>query len=235
MRVEAAGAELHVTEQGTGDAVVLVHGMAATAADWDATALPGRVIAYDRRGYGTSGAPEPYTRTTASEQAEDLAAVVRALDAAPAVLVGADVGALAVLDVLLRHHGLAKAAVLIDPPLYAFVPEATLALSDERALLEDALRSGGGAHAVEAWLGPDADPVRAARASATPRAFFADYGALATLALTRGELRAIDVPLRVVTSQGAPPHVAAAAAALVDVAPAASAAGTLRDALSALA
>jgi pimeloyl-ACP methyl ester carboxylesterase len=234
MRVEAAGAELHVTEHGTGDAIVLVHGMAAAAADWDTTALPGRVIAYDRRGYGTSGAPEPYTRTTVNEQAEDLAAVVRALDAAPAILVGADLAALAVLDVLLRHTGLARGAVLLDPPLFAFVPEATEALSDERAMLEDALRSRGGAYAVEAWLGPDAGPARVARATATPRAFFADYGALATLPLTRSGLRSIEVPLRVVTSPGAPPHVAAAAAALLDVAPAASAAPTVAEAVAGL-
>ena len=64
----------------------------------------GRVITYDRRGYGGSTAPEPYTRTTVNEQAEDLAALVGGLDAAPALLVGADFGALVVLDVLLRHR-----------------------------------------------------------------------------------------------------------------------------------
>jgi pimeloyl-ACP methyl ester carboxylesterase len=38
--------------------------------------VSGRVIAYDRRGYGESGVPQPYTGTTVSEQAEDLAALV---------------------------------------------------------------------------------------------------------------------------------------------------------------
>ena len=58
-------------------AVVLVHGMSGTA--WPLDALEGRVVAYDRRGYGDSGAPEPYVQTTVHEHAEDLAALVRAL------------------------------------------------------------------------------------------------------------------------------------------------------------
>ena len=62
-------------------------------------------MTYDRRGYGGSGAPEPYERTTIHEQAEDLAALVAALGAAGAVGVGADLGALVVLDVLRRHQG----------------------------------------------------------------------------------------------------------------------------------
>ena len=37
----------------------------------------------------------------------------------------------------------ARAAVLVDPPAYMFVPEATEALSEQRAALEDELRAGG--------------------------------------------------------------------------------------------
>ncbi|HEV2061849.1 MAG TPA: alpha/beta fold hydrolase, partial [Solirubrobacteraceae bacterium] len=108
---------------GDGPSVVLVHGMAATRGVWGTLDdLGGRVIAYDRRGYGDSSAPEPYTRTTVNEQAEDLAALIAALEAAPALLVGEDFGALVVLDVLLRHRALARAAVLVHPPLHQFSP-----------------------------------------------------------------------------------------------------------------
>ena len=62
--VEGAGVELAYEETGTGPAVVLVHGMADDRAAWPAE-IPGlRTIAYDRRGYGESSAPEPYDRTT---------------------------------------------------------------------------------------------------------------------------------------------------------------------------
>lgn len=235
MKVEGAGVELNVAVRGEGPAVVVVHGMGGSADDFDIPAARGRVVTYERRGYGSSSAPEPYTRTTVNEQAEDLADVIRALEAAPALLVGADLGALAIIDVLLRHRGLARAAVLIDPPLYAFVPEATEALSDERALLEDALRHAGPASAVVAWLGSDVDDARRERAAGSARAFFADYGAVATLPLTRAELRSIDVPLRVVTSEGARPHVIAAARALLEVSGSAVASASLADALDELA
>src|SRR5215210_6203795 len=83
--VEAAGVELAYRELGEGDAVLLVHGMADDAAGWedvvDALSDRARVIAYDRRGYGRSGAPDPYQRTTVQEQAQDAAALLRALDA----------------------------------------------------------------------------------------------------------------------------------------------------------
>jgi pimeloyl-ACP methyl ester carboxylesterase len=165
---------------------------------WPLDLLVGRVIAYDRRGYGHSGAPEPYTRTTASEHAEDLVALVRALDAVPATLVGADFGALAVLDVLLRHPTVARGAVLVDPPTYMFVPDATEALSEERRALEDELR-GGGPEAVERQRGR-----------------IADFGAIASLPLTHAGLASIGVPVAIVLSPRARPHDAAAAEALLD-------------------
>jgi pimeloyl-ACP methyl ester carboxylesterase len=202
---------LAYAERGRGAPVVLVHGMGTGAGAWapvvEALAPAARVIVYDRRGYGTSVAPEGYGSTTVPEQGEDLAALVRALDAAPAVLGGIDFGALACLDVLLRHPELARAAVLVAPPLLALVPEATDALAAERIALEERLREGGPRAAMEAWLGHASD--------ADPAAFFADYGGLASLPVSRRELRAIAQPVAVLAPSGAPPHVAAAAAALV--------------------
>src|SRR5215207_2031973 len=120
--VEGAGVQLAYEERGEGPGVVLVHGMASSAADLLHLAEPleaeARVVAYDRRGYGASGAPEPYERTTVNEQAEDLAALLRATGTAPAVAFAVDLGALAVLDVLRRHAGLVCAGVLVDPPLF---------------------------------------------------------------------------------------------------------------------
>jgi pimeloyl-ACP methyl ester carboxylesterase len=136
--IEGAGVELAYRESGSGPAVVLVHGMAADRESWPAEPAGARTIAYDRRGYGSSGAPEPYDRTTVAEQAEDLAALVGRLGADPAVAAGADFGALVVLDVLKRHPGRLRAAVLVDPPVFQLV-DALEALAAERAALEDAL------------------------------------------------------------------------------------------------
>lgn len=227
--VLGAGVELLYEERGHahagGAAVLLVHGLAS---DHEAM-LPlagelagaARVIAYSRRGYGGSDMPEPYDGTTVAEQAEDAAAVLRALGAGGAVAVGDGFGALIVIDLLRRHPGLVRAAVLSDAPLFAFVPEATRELAEERVLIEEAVFAGGPRAGVEAWLGGCARGPALERALAAHRAFFADYAGLASLPLTRGELRSIAEPAVVVTGPASPSHVVAAADALAALLPAA--------------
>lgn len=219
--VEGAGVELAVSERGAGPAVLFVHGLMAGADGWrpalEALAPVARAIAYDRRGHGSSGAPDPYRRTTVAEQAEDAAALLRGLGATPALLCGADLGALVCLDLLRRHPDLVRGAVLIAPPLYAFVPQATEVLAAERARLELALRESGPGAAVAAHRGVEAAQVGSAREQ---RAFFADYAALASWPVTRRELRAIAVPVAVLEGEDPPPHVRAAVEALVGLLPA---------------
>jgi pimeloyl-ACP methyl ester carboxylesterase len=223
---EGAGVSLSYVEQGAGPTVLLVHGIAEDAAEWDPAlrglAAPVRAIAYDRRGYGSSEAPEPYERTTVNEQAEDAAALLRALDAAPAVLCGREFGALVCLDLCLRHRGLVAGAVVQDPPVFAFSAQATDALAEERVRLEEALRDGGPERAVDVFLdarGEPPDSERRARARRVHRAVFADYGGLATWPVTRRELRALDVPLVVQSSPRAAHHARAAAESLAGLVP----------------
>ena len=226
--IEGAGVELHYAERGDGPALLIVHGMASDAAMWepalDALADAGaRAIAYDRRGYGASGAPQPYAATTIQEQAQDAGSVLEALDAAPALLVGDGFGALVVLELLVRRPELVRAAVLADPPLHAFVPAATEALAAERGLLEDGLRAGGRAAAIRAWLGDAtaADPARAERAVAAQLGFFADYAGQSSWSPSRRELRAFGAPVIVLTGARTAGHVLAAADALAALLPAA--------------
>jgi pimeloyl-ACP methyl ester carboxylesterase len=239
--VEGAGVELHVTERGDGPAVLLVHGLAsdgeALAPAAEALARAGaRALVYDRRGYGASGAPEPYEGTTVEEQAEDAAALVLALDAAPAVVAGDGFGALVALDLAKRHGALVAGLVLANPPLFAFVPEATEALAAQRAEIAAAVRAGGPPAGVERWLGGRVAAPELDRARAAHRAFFADYAGLASWPVTRRELRALGAPAVVVTGPGSPPHIVAAADALTALLPAARRAhdGELAGAAAAL-
>jgi hypothetical protein len=101
--------------------------------------------------------------------------------------------------------------VLRDPPLFAFVPAATEALGKQREALGRALAEGGPPAAVDAWLGGRVEGPALERARAAHRAFFADYAGLATLSLTRAQLRAIDVSVAVVTGLFSPPTIVAAA------------------------
>jgi len=223
--VEGAGVPLAVVERGAGPPVLLVHGIASDAQAMapiaEALAGDARVIAYDRRGYGASGMPEPYQGTTVHEQAEDAAHVLRGLDAAPAVAAGDGLGALVVLDLLTRHRALIRAAVIRDPPLFMLVPEATEALAAERAEIAEAVRAGGPPAGVQAWLGARAGGEALERAKAAHRAFFADYAGLASWPASRRGLRALDAPAVVLTGPGSPPAIVAAADALAALMPAA--------------
>jgi pimeloyl-ACP methyl ester carboxylesterase len=221
--VEGAGVALNVVERGAGPAVLLVHGIASDAQALgpvaEALAPQARVIAYDRRGYGDSGAPEPYHGTTVEEQAEDAAALLRALDPGPALVCGDGFGALVALDLAKRHRQLVAGVVLSNPPLFMFVPEATEQLAAQRAELEEAMRSGGPQAGVEAWLGGRVEGEALERAKAAHRAFFADYAGLASWPASRRELRALDVPAVVLTGPWSPPHIVAAAEALAGLLP----------------
>jgi pimeloyl-ACP methyl ester carboxylesterase len=221
--VEGAGVALNVVERGSGPAVLLVHGIASDAQALgpvaEALASQARVIAYDRRGYGDSGAPEPYHGTTVEEQAEDAAALLRALGPGPALVCGDGFGALIALDLAKRHRPLVAGAVLSNPPLFMFVPEATEQLAAQRAELEEAMRVGGPEAGVEAWLAGRVEGEGLERAKAAHRAFFADYAGLASWPASRRELRALDVPAIVLTGPWSPPHIVAAAEALAGLLP----------------
>jgi pimeloyl-ACP methyl ester carboxylesterase len=222
--VDGAGVSLAYREQGTGEPVLLVHGMADDARAWAptlATLAPHvRAIAYDRRGYGSSGAPVPYERTTIHEQTEDAVALLDALDAGPAVIVGVDIGGLIAVDLLLRHATRVRGAVLVDPAAYALALGVNEALSAERIELEEKVRDGGPAAAVESYVAArGADPERVQRAREAPLSMFADYAALATLPLQRRELRRIEAPVVVLDGPAPPAHARAASDALANAVP----------------
>lgn len=221
--VEAIGVRLAYVQRGAGANVLLIHGLAADAGTLapllEALAPHARTIAYDRRGYGASEAPPVYERTTVEEQGEDAAALLRGIDAAPAVIYGDGFGALVALDLLKRHPGSVSAAVLHDPPLYAFVPAATEALSAQLEALRRALARGGPEAAVQAWLAGRLEGEALRRVSAAHRAFFADYAGLSTLSLSRAELRAVSVPVAVVTGARTPAAIDAAADAIARLVP----------------
>jgi pimeloyl-ACP methyl ester carboxylesterase len=213
--VEGAGIPLAVDVSGAGPDVLLLHGMGQTRHAWPP--VPGaRTIAYDRRGYGDSGAPEPYRATTVAEQAQDALAVLEALDAGPVVAAASDFAALIVLDLLMRHPDAVGAAVLIDPSAFPLVPAATEALSQEAAQLRADLAEGGAPEAIARFRAARGLP---AAPAGSARAFFADLGGQATLELTRHTLAPIDAPVTILVREQAAGHVRAAAAALAELLP----------------
>ena len=209
--VEAGGVALAVDDRGDGPPVVFVHGTAASRSTWreviDELGDDARSIAYDRRAYGDSGAPQPYTGTTVNEQADDLAELLEALGVTEAVVVGHALGAMIGLETLMRFPHSFRAAVLIDPPVLWLSPRGPEVVGDLRDAIEQGARDGGPGGAVEGYLehvaGPDAlelyGPERAAAARGDARAFAADLPAGPSWAARRRELRAVTAPVSIVT------------------------------------
>jgi pimeloyl-ACP methyl ester carboxylesterase len=173
-----------------------------------------RTIAYDRRGWGRSGAPEPYLRTTVQEQSEDAARLLETADASAAVLCGAGLGAVVALDLLLRRPELARGAVLIEPPLMAFAEEATELLSEDGGALRQAVHDGGPGAGVELYLlgeltalGAGAERLpRALSAPARdrPLTLFAELAAVPSWSLPLAELAHNRIAVRVVVAESTP-------------------------------
>ena len=113
------GRRLHVREWGKaeGTPIVFIHGWSQNHLCWahqydSALADEFRLIAYDLRGHGMSDAPlDAAHYTDASLWADDLAAVIEALDLERSVLVGWSYGAFVIFDYI-RRHGQGQVAAI---------------------------------------------------------------------------------------------------------------------------
>jgi pimeloyl-ACP methyl ester carboxylesterase len=121
--------DLFFTDEGDGLPVLLLHGWACDSHDWSwqipALLAGHRVIALDHRGHGRSSAPAGSYRPQVL--ADDAAALLRHLEAGPAVVVGHSMGTVVSSALAVRHPELVRALVLVDP-VYN-VGDATVATS----------------------------------------------------------------------------------------------------------
>jgi pimeloyl-ACP methyl ester carboxylesterase len=113
---EVDGAQLAYKVDGQGAALVLVHAGIADMRMWDPLAAlldhRYRVVRYDMRGHGET----TYTAGESSD-ADDLGALLTALDIDACTLVGASFGGLVALDFASKHPERVERLVLLDPPL----------------------------------------------------------------------------------------------------------------------
>lgn len=118
-RVPVNGVELYYEGHGSaGDPVVLVHGSWVDHTSWDGI-VPGlsqalQVVSYDRRGHGTSSlGPRP---SPVRNDAEDLAALLAALDHYPAHVVGHSYGATVALRLAVDRPEMVRSLAIHEPP-----------------------------------------------------------------------------------------------------------------------
>lgn len=131
--VEVNGVSLYYEEWGAGEPVVCIHGTGSSTALWrDAAAelgSRGRAIVYDRRGFSRSERPEPFV-TDVHRQADDAAALIDRLGAAPAIVVGRSHGGEIAVDLALRYPGCVRALALLEGGGLSLSPTLTTWLSE---------------------------------------------------------------------------------------------------------
>ncbi len=113
------GAVLHYEERGSGPPLLLVHGTGGYADLWspvlDGLARTYRVIAYDRRGFARSS-PAPHGGL--ADHTRDAAALLNALGASPATVVGWSGGGVIALDLAASFPDCVAALVLAEPAVH---------------------------------------------------------------------------------------------------------------------
>jgi pimeloyl-ACP methyl ester carboxylesterase len=210
--IQAGTTKLYHEVRGSGPAL-LITGGTGDAGEWThlapTLAEECTVVTYDRRGMSRSPRPDGWTATSMAEAADDAAALLRALDLTPAVVVGHSGGASAACSLVVRHPQVVRHAVLYEPPLLAMAPEALVA--GLRAVIEQAMAEGGPRHAMEAFIRGNAgdevadqwfeslDPSGRDRILDNGAVFFPiELPAFAAFIPNRNRMQASGVPLSVV-------------------------------------
>ncbi len=126
-QIEANGVRLYYEEQGRGAPILGIHGTGSSAMLWS-EAVPvlatlGRVIVYDRRGCTRSERPLPFSAGVGTH-VDDAAALLGALSAGPAIVIGRSYGGAVAIQLALRYPERVRALVLLEAFIGSLVPEA---------------------------------------------------------------------------------------------------------------
>ena len=138
--INLANIRLYYEEHGRGAPILCIHGTSSSALVWggavDELARLGRVIVYDRRGCTRSQRPDPYLTTSVPEHADDAAALLDALQATPAVVIGRSYGGEVAIDLVLRYPDRVRALVLLEAAILSLSPGAQKYHDDLHARLK---------------------------------------------------------------------------------------------------
>ena len=124
---DVPGARLHTEVRGDGPVLLLIHGGNGDSATYDGVAGPlselFTVVTYVRRGFVRSplDAP-PDDAARIATDADDAAALITH-HGSPAFVFGSSSGAIVALDLVSRHPGLVRAAVVHEPPIIEFLDD----------------------------------------------------------------------------------------------------------------
>lgn len=117
--IEANGVEITYVEQGEGPLMILAHGSISDHRRWIKDHIPllaknYRVVAYSMRYHGTSEWDESWPPLSMDLYADDLAALIQALDDGPAHVVGWSMGGMVAHRAALKYPELVRSAYLFE-------------------------------------------------------------------------------------------------------------------------
>jgi pimeloyl-ACP methyl ester carboxylesterase len=124
-------------EQGKGESLVFVHGTLGSMREFPSQvelfSNSHRVVTYSRRFHPPNPLEQSGDSYSLSVHAADLAELVQALDAAPAVVIGSSYGGYVALCCAIRHPGIIQRLVLGEPPMLPLLkktPEGVMAFHE---------------------------------------------------------------------------------------------------------
>ncbi|MFI9504337.1 alpha/beta fold hydrolase [Nocardia sp. NPDC052566] len=139
----AEGGRLYYEVRGSGPLLVIVGNpmhSAPFAPLAELMAADHTVLTTDPRGHFGSALADADTVTVPEQRAEDLAALIRHVDAGPAVVFGSSGGAITTTALLQAHPDLVHTAVLHEPPLVQLLDDPDV----QRATIDDLVATFAG-------------------------------------------------------------------------------------------
>ncbi len=150
------GTTLYYELSGSGPPVLFIAGAGGDAGQWtevaDALASEYTVLTYDRRANSRSPRPQNWTAAPVDEQADDAAALLMALDLAPAVAYGNSSGSIYLTSLALRHPALLRGAIFHEPSYLAVTSVAEEVGAKLEQLIGEGMAKGGPTMAMELFL-----------------------------------------------------------------------------------
>ncbi|MEV4684628.1 alpha/beta fold hydrolase [Streptomyces kurssanovii] len=150
------GADIYYELRGTGPPVMFIAGASGDAGHFEHVAElladEFTVLTYDRRGNSRSLRPDGWETTSVAEQTDDAAGLLSELGLAPATVYGNSYGAIFALDLMLRHPGVVRSAVLHEPPMISVLDDPAAAQTSVAAAIQEGMAQGGPPAAVDRFF-----------------------------------------------------------------------------------
>jgi len=156
--VEINGVRLQYVEQGSGEAMVFVHGAPSDLSHWELVregiASKYRFLAYTQRYFGTAPWPDDGKNFSIQTLADDLTKFITSLNAGPVHLVSWSYGSLVAMSAAVKTPSLVRSLILYEPAVISVLPaesaQGKLAREDRSKMFAPAIAANEAGDPVQA-------------------------------------------------------------------------------------